>query len=241
MIKNQERICKNMPFLSYLFEDTDVDPTKQDVAVQQQAMSSVKTDNARRQAENNELASKIDSNNKEIEANNKRNKQLENDVKSGSKVKAKPTKVTHEGVSIMTSSEEAVFLEALKIVLEEGERLGILNGDYLKESTEYDPLQEATFNKVSTVKLSKEGRKHWLTSRSAIAMAKAKKDPLYTKLAKATKMRRQMIEAINQKYKSQATRQARQMIKSYKLTNKFVPNASNIKAQKASDTETRIK
>lgn len=135
----------------------------------------------------------------------------------------------------LTKQEYKEFCEAMELVLEEGTNLGILTEDSTSEFNSYDPstLSEATFTKQSTVKLSKEGRKNWLASRSAIAMARAKKDPLYAKLVKYTKLRRQTLAMIKKKYNSIATRTARQAIKSYKLT-------SSYKANKASSSPSRI-
>lgn len=87
--------------------------------------------------------------------------------------------------------------------------LDIYNESILSENIGYT-------NKGNVITKTKEARLNWLKSRSSIAIAAKTNDPLYIKLKKFSKLRKQMIEAINKKFASYGTKHAKELLKQYK-------------------------
>lgn len=120
------------------------------------------------------------------------------------------------------TQEEKILQEAMEVIYKEALEQGIFEG-LTEDATEdtYDPsatLQEnrGFNNRGNVVTKTKQARINWLKSRSALAMAKAKGDPLYKKLVKFAKLRRQYIALLNKKYMSGANKRAKELIKNYK-------------------------
>lgn len=126
---------------------------------------------------------------------------------------------------IPMEEKQKIFKESIDAIMLEAEALGINNEDDSAYSV-LDTLSEAsTYNTKGTViQLSKAGKMNWYRSRVAIAYARANKDALYTKLVKYTRLRKEALTAIQNKYKSKSTARAKQLMKNTKGTTNVYAN-----------------
>lgn len=140
---------------------------------------------------------------------------------------------TRYGNEIPMSEKSAVLKEALDSILNEAEEMGVMDElleAFNSEETYYadDALNEAVSfsSRGAVVAKTKAQWRNWFRSRAAIAYAKANNDPMYKKLVKASRMRKNMIAAINKKYASKANQRSKQLMKGAKATSNVFKHAS---------------
>ena len=140
---------------------------------------------------------------------------------------------TRYGNEIPMEERRANLLEAEQMILEEADKLGLLDESYDEEYESGDFLNESTYSARGTVmKLDKKARMNWFKSRSAIAYAKANNDPMYKKLVKFSRGRKKMIAAINKKYASKSIKRSKELIKKSKATSNLFAKATKHTASK---------
>ena len=125
-------------------------------------------------------------------------------------------------------SQEAVkeFLESadFDIAVEEG--LALEGTKVTFESVTSELFTEAKFYSKNQVRFTKEARTNQLFEICVQAIARAKNDPVYLKLAKVQNMRRKLKAVLRQRYKAPAMKKAKEYI--VRLRRSKSPVISNV-------------
>ena len=109
-------------------------------------------------------------------------------------------------VQLSEHAENALFAiaESLGLLATQEEAAAL---DKLAESTD-----EALTEAANVVRLNRDAKLESLTVRSALVIAQQRKDPLFTKYAKAAELKRRLRAIIVKKYGSQAGTSARKLL-----------------------------
>lgn len=108
-----------------------------------------------------------------------------------------------------------ILKECLEIIYNEAVEQKIFEG--IEDEDTYVVNENKGFTqRGNVVTKTKEARMNWLKMRSALAMAKSKNDPIYRKLCKFSKLRRQYIDLLTRKYAAGANKKAKELIRQYK-------------------------
>ena len=96
-------------------------------------------------------------------------------------------------------SNITIFDEKLDQIVNEAILLDMC-GDALNESDIYDLVEEGLLSEKSIVKIDKYGKRNLAIKKAALALAEDNNDPLYKKLSKVYKQKKQLVDAIMKKY-----------------------------------------
>jgi hypothetical protein len=120
-------------------------------------------------------------------------------------------KIEKYGKEIPLEERKRVFNECMEYIMSEA-----VEEEWFTEDSTYEPfLNEAAYSSRGNagMVLGKESKKKLFATKAAVALAKANNDPMYKKLQKGIKLRKNMLAGINKKYGAASKKVAMEKIK----------------------------